>query len=129
MRNVLSWFEIPCTDLAKAQAFYETVFAVTLRNEAMGPSQGAVFPYDKALGAMGGALMCGPSAPALASGGDGVLLYFNAAPQGMGDLLERVQTAGGAVQMPCMELPNGMGWIAHIRDVDGNKIGLHTMAV
>lgn len=128
MHNVLSWFEVPCTDLGKAQGFYESVLAITLRPEPMGPSQGAVFPYDKAQGAMGGALMSGPSAPTPAKVGDGVVVYLNGAPYGLQELLGRVLAAGGQVVMPSQELPAGRGWIAHIRDLEGNKIGLHTLA-
>lgn len=126
MSNVLRWFEIPCTDLAKSQAFYEAVLACHLHREAMGPSQGAIFPYDKEKGNMGGALMCGPSAPDIAPG-SGVLVYFNGGNDRMSDLLTRVQAAGGSVAMPSQDLPRGMGTIAHIVDPDGNRIGLHTM--
>ena len=64
MKNAISWFEIPVTHLDKAQAFYEATLACTLRREAMGPSDGAVFPYDndEANGGVGGALLCGPTA-------------------------------------------------------------------
>ena len=47
MKNAISWFEIPSTQLNAAQAFYEAVLVCTLRREPMGPSEGAVFPYDR----------------------------------------------------------------------------------
>ena len=59
MSSAIAWFEIPVTDLDRAQAFYEAVMAAPLRREAMGPSQGAVFPYAEP--GVGGALMCGPA--------------------------------------------------------------------
>jgi len=40
MKNVISWFEIPTTQLGQAQAFYESVLGLAMRREAMGPSQG-----------------------------------------------------------------------------------------
>ena len=46
MNNAISWFEIPTTQLDRAQAFYEAVLQRPMRREAMGPSQGAVFAYD-----------------------------------------------------------------------------------
>ena len=44
MKNAITWFEIPSTELNKAQAFYEAVLECKLRREPMGPSEGAVFP-------------------------------------------------------------------------------------
>ena len=45
LKNAITWFEIPTLNMAKSQAFYETVLNCKLRPEPMGPSQGAVFPY------------------------------------------------------------------------------------
>ena len=61
MKNAISWFEIPCADLAKAQRFYEQVLGCTVRREAMRSSEGALFPYDGegANKGVGCALMCG----------------------------------------------------------------------
>ena len=46
MKNAISWFEIPTTQLDAAQAFYEATLGRAMRRENMGPSEGAVFPYD-----------------------------------------------------------------------------------
>lgn len=48
--NSVSWFEIPATDLDRAQRFYETVLGFALEREAMGPEQMAVFPYQRGEG-------------------------------------------------------------------------------
>jgi predicted enzyme related to lactoylglutathione lyase len=50
MKNAITWFEIPSTQLDKAQAFYEAVLTCKLRREPMGPSEGAVFPYQEGEG-------------------------------------------------------------------------------
>ena len=129
MQNAISWFEIPVLNLAKAQQFYETVLQCSMRRENMGPSEGAVFPYDDAAEGVGGALMCGPSAPMTATGtGGGVLVYLDCAPQTIDNLLQRVVAAGGRVAMPRTALPPGMGFIACMFDLDGNKIGLHSLS-
>jgi uncharacterized protein len=125
-RNALSWFEIPSLNLDKSQAFYEAVLGCTMRRESMGPSEGAVFCYDTENQGVGGALMCGPTAPERATGG--VLVYLDCAPSKLDDVLARVTTAGGSVAMPRQALPPGMGFIAHMTDPDGNKVGLHAMA-
>ena len=57
MKNAIAWFEIPTTQLDRAQAFYETVLGQPMRRENMGPSDGAVFAYDGAADGVGGALI------------------------------------------------------------------------
>ena len=57
------WFEIPTLDVPRAQAFYETALDCTRRLEALGPSQGAMFPYAGEGAGVGGTLMCGPTEP------------------------------------------------------------------
>ena len=123
MKNAITWFEIPCTHLATAQAFYETVLACSMRREAMGPSDGAVFPYEGD-DAVGGALLCGPTAPAPGQGG--TLVYLDASPS-LDAVLARVVAAGGGIAMPRQALPPDMGFIAHITDPDGNRVGLHAL--
>jgi len=124
MKNAISWFEIPATDLNKAQAFYEAMLECKMRREAMGPSEGAVFPYEAEEG-VGGALMAGPTAPALASGG--TLVYLDASPS-LDAALARAVKAGGKVALPRQALPPGLGFFAHITDLDGNRVGLHAAA-
>jgi uncharacterized protein len=125
MKNAVSWFEIPTTQLDAAQAFYEAVLGQTLRRETMGPSQGAVFPYDRAADGVGGALMMGPSAPKVSSGG--TLVYLDASPS-LDAALARAVAQGGSVAQARTALPPGMGFFAHITDLDGNRVGLHALA-
>lgn len=121
--HAIAWFEIPVQDLDRAQAFYEAVTGQPLRREAMGPSQGAVFAYAPPHG-VGGALMCGPTAPAPAQGG--TLVYLDASPS-LDAALSRACAAGGQVALPRQALPPGMGFFAHITDPDGNRVGLHAL--
>ena len=125
MKNTISWFEIPTTQLDQAQAFYEAVLGSPMRREDMGPSQGAVFAFDKEDGGVGGALMMGPTAPVQSKGG--TMIFLNASPS-LNAALERVVAAGGHVALPPQALPPGMGFFAHITDLDGNRVGLHALA-
>lgn len=122
MKSAISWFEIPTTQLDQAQAFYEAVLGNAMRREDMGPSQGAVFAYDMTADGVGGALMMGPTAPAKSAGG--ALIYLDASPS-LDAALERAVTAGGQIALPRQALPPGMGFFAHITDLDGNRVGLH----
>ena len=124
MKSAITWFEIPTADLPKAQAFYEATLACKMRPEDMGPSQGAVFPYEGEE-AVGGALLCGPSAPPPGAGG--TLIYLDASPS-LDAAVERALSAGGSLACPRVALPPGMGFFAHIIDLDGNRVGLHALA-
>ena|GEM_PF-4348751 len=44
MKNAIGSFEIPSTQLDRTQAFYEAMPDCKMRREAIGPSEGAVFP-------------------------------------------------------------------------------------
>lgn len=96
-----------------------------MRREAMGPSQGAVFPYDKAADGTGGALLAGLAVPIPGSGG--TLVYLDASPS-LDAALKRVTAAGGSVALGRRALPPGMGYVAHITDLDRSRVGLHAPA-
>ena len=42
--NALNWFEIPATDLVRAQKFYESIFDITMQFLDMGEMQMSMFP-------------------------------------------------------------------------------------
>lgn len=123
MKNAINWFEIPSIQLDQAQAFYETILSCSMRREPMGPSEGAVFPYQKGEG-VGGAIIAGPTAPQPSA--NGILIYLDASPS-LDAVLARVSAAGGQIAMPRLALPRGLGFIAHITDLDGNRVGLHAL--
>ncbi len=125
MKQVIDWFEIPVRDLACAQVFYETVLQTSLqREDYAGPHmQMAVFAGEGDV--VKGALMAGN--PALQLGASGTLVYLHAGTS-LDDALQRVVTAGGTVAMGKVALPEGLGFMAHMLDVDGNRVGLHAYA-
>ena len=123
LKSAITWFEIPTLNMAKSQTFYETVLNCKLRPEPMGPSQGAVFPYTGE--GVGGALLCGPSAPP--PGGQGALIYLDASPS-LDAALARALAGGATLACPRVALPPGLGFFAHILDLDGNRVGLHALA-
>lgn len=121
--RAINWFEIPCADLGRAQAFYEHLLGRPLRREDFGGEPMAVFAHDKP--AAGGCLVAGPQRRTAPDAG--VRIYLDCEP-GVEAALARVAPAGGQVVDACMVLPQGMGFIAHIRDTEGNTVGLHAMA-
>lgn len=122
VRSALNWFEIPVRDLDRAQAFYEAMLGAPLQREAMGPQTLAVLPYDEP--GTGGALLHGPNAP---PPGAGTLVYLNAG-ETLQPALDRALAAGAELLTPRVELPDGMGAFVHLRDSEGNRIGLHALA-
>lgn len=123
MKNAISWFEIPVADMDRAQVFYETVLARKLRRENFGGQTLAVFPYEAP--AIGGALQAGADASAPA--GTGIRIYLDCGPD-IDAVLARIEAAGGQIVAPKSALPPGMGFIAHLRDTEGNEVGLHSPA-
>lgn len=125
MKQVIDWFEIPVSDIERAQAFYEAVLQTTLQRESFaGPGmQMAVFPGQG--DAVKGALMSGH--PVLQVGSCGTLVYLHAGAL-LDAALQRVVAAGGQVAMGKVALPEGLGYMAHMLDLDGNRVGLHAYA-
>ena len=117
-RDSINWFEIPATDIDRAQRFYEALLQKSLSRQVMGESQLAVFPY--ADDGVSGCLAAGTAQPQT----QGTLVYLDAGPS-LHATLERVAALGGSVATPLTELPPGMGCFAHIIDSEGNRVGLH----
>lgn len=120
LHHALHWFEIPVTDLDRAQTFYEALLAQPLKREVMGPTTLAIFGRDE--GGVTGALMFGEAAPQPSDAG--TLVYLNANPS-LDAVLGRVEAAGGRIVMPRMDLPDDIGCFAHFIDTEGNRVGLH----
>jgi predicted enzyme related to lactoylglutathione lyase len=118
MTQPLSWFEIPALDFARARSFYEKLFAVELQEYAAGPNVMAVFPYDREK-TSGGCVMKGP---ALVPTNDGVIIYLNAGDS-LDEALSRVKPLGGEIVFPKTPVQD-IGVFAHIRDTEGNRVGL-----
>lgn len=122
--NPVRWFEIYVQDMARAKAFYESVFQVKLErlNSPDSPDL-EMWAFPSVLGGSGssGALVRMEGGP---SGGNTVLIYF--ACEDCAIEAERVATFGGRVERPKFAIGE-YGYIALVRDPEGNMIGLHSM--
>jgi uncharacterized protein len=124
-KHAISWFEIPATDLQRAQLFYETIFQTSLIPMDLENFKMRMFPVEDMMNSIGGALIQAedfykPSAT------DGVLIYLNANPD-VQNILDRVEAAGGKVVMPKTEISPEHGFMGVIVDTEGNRIGLHSI--
>ena len=123
MTTAINWFEIPVANMDRAQSFYEKVLGRTLKRENFGGGLMAVFPYEQP--ATGGCLTAGANGAAAA--GSGIRVYLDCMPS-IDAALARVVAAGGQIVAAKSALPEDMGFIAHLRDTEGNEIGLHALA-
>jgi uncharacterized protein len=117
--TVVTWFEIPAEDFERAVHFYEAVFGIQLRRELEWPGM-AIFPYE-APGISGCVFEGKDIRPAT----NGVVVYLNC-DEKLDLVLARLTSAGGAVLENKRHLP-GVGWVAQMRDSEGNRIGLHAV--
>jgi hypothetical protein len=123
-KNAISWFEIPVTDINRAQKFYEAIFNFKLNALDLPNIKMRMFPIEDMMG-VGGALAD--------SGGfhkpsttDGPLIYLNGNPD-LQKILDRVEGAGGKIMVPKTEISPEYGFMAVIIDTEGNRIGLHSI--
>jgi len=125
MDNAISWFEIPATDLDRAQKFYEAIFDITLNPMDTPNIKMRMFPLDDMMTGVGGAIVDSggfhkPSAT------DGVLIYLNGNPD-VQNVLDKVEKAGGKIMVPKTEISPEYGFMGVFQDTEGNRIGLHSV--
>jgi predicted enzyme related to lactoylglutathione lyase len=123
MKNAISWFEIPATDLARAQKFYEAIFGVSLIPMDLPNIKMRMFPLEDMMG-VGGAL-CDSGGFHKPSTTDGPLIYLNANPD-VQLVLDKIEKAGGKIMVPKTEISPEYGYMAVLIDTEGNRIGLHS---
>ena len=114
--NAAVWFEIPVTDMGRAQEFYAAVLGNDLKLDETGPNPLAMFAAGGP-GSVAGHIYPGkPAAP----GTGGTIHLAVAAP--LEAALDRVSKHGGEVVSPVIEIPSGR--FAYCVDPDGNSFGL-----
>lgn len=120
-KNVATWFEIPVTDMQRAQTFYRNVLQADFKEEEMSGYQMAIFNAEQ--GAVSGMLVLGEHYQPTQTG---AVVYFN----GGEDLtlpLDRVVKHGGSVLLPKTPIHDGeCGYFALFSDSEGNRVGLYS---
>jgi len=126
MTSAISWFEIPVTDLNRAQEFYETIFGISLIPVDLPNIKMRMFPIDDPMTGIGGALADTGGTFHKPSATDGPLIYLNANPD-LQNVLDKVEAAGGKVFVPKTEISPEYGFMGVFIDSEGNRIGLHSV--
>lgn len=122
--NPVGWFEIYVSNMARARTFYGAVFQKELmRLPSMGEEDIEMFAFpwvDDAPGAAGALVRMPNRAPS----SEGSIVYFSC--DDLNEEAARVEAAGGTIVLPRMSIGE-YGFIALVRDTEGNVIGLHSM--
>ncbi len=124
-KNAISWFEIPATDLSRAQKFYETIFNIQMIPFDTPNFQMSMFPVEDMMNGIGGAISKAegfykPSAS------DGPLVYLNANPD-VQNVLDKIEAAGGKIVVPKTQISPEFGYMAVFLDTEGNRVALHSV--
>lgn len=120
--NIINWFEVSVSDIARARKFYETIFSITMEETEMMGMKMAFFPAEQMNGKVSGALVQGDMhQPSM----DGAKLYFNGNPD-LDNALSKVEAAGGKVMMPKTHISPEIGYMAFFSDSEGNSVALHS---
>ena len=119
--NPVGWFEIYVQDLARARAFYESVFDGKLQALESPGMEMLAFPMQVDAWGASGALVKMDGCP---SGGNSTLVYFSCADCAIE--ASRVVASGGQVHREKFSI-GPYGFIALVVDTEGNLIGLHSM--
>jgi predicted enzyme related to lactoylglutathione lyase len=121
--NIINWFEVSVSDMARAKKFYETIFAIEMNEMEMMGMKMAFFPMEMGNGKVSGALVQGQyHVPSM----DGAKVYFNGNPN-LDEALGKVEAAGGKVTMPKMKIGDNEGYMAWFADTEGNSVALHSI--
>lgn len=112
---MISYFEIPVTDMDRAMAFYGKVLGFRFDRQTIDGYDMAVIVSD---GPVFGALARGD---VYVPGKAGPVLYF--AVTDIRATLARAVAAGGSVLYPVKDIGEN-GWVAEFADSEGNRIAL-----
>lgn len=118
--NAVNWFEIAVTDIERAKKFYEGVLKCEFEYMEMGDTKMYMFkgnPEDA------GALGCIFQSENVAPSAAGTTVYF--ACEDCSVESGRATENGGSVVFPKMAIGEN-GFISHVMDTEGNRIGLHS---
>ena len=116
MKKLISWVEIPATDMERAVKFYNAILGLDLKILDFGEEKMACFPNDE------GAISL---APDFYPSKDGVLISLNM-EDGLDAALTAIENNGGSVVRPKTKIEaEGRGYFALFMDSEGNKVGLY----
>lgn len=119
--NVATWFELPVTNMQRAQSFYQNVLQADFKDEDMNGMQLGIFNAEP--GTVSGMLVLGEQYQPNQSG---AVVYFNGGEDLSGPL-EKALRHGGSLVVPKTPIHDGeCGYFALFLDSEGNRVGLYS---
>lgn len=116
MKKLVSWVEIPVSDMDRAVKFYNEILDLNLEILDFGKEKMACFPNDE------GALS---QSPGFKPSRNGVLVSLNAGDD-LDNILVQVGKSGGSIVKKRTKIEaEGRGYFAMFLDCEGNTIGLY----
>ena len=122
--NMVSWFEIPVSDMERAKAFYDNVFGISIMIQDFGGTLMGWFPFEGDKSGISGSLIKNDAYTPSES--LGALVYFNS--EDISDTLEKVKANGGKLLQDNTQISPEIGHMGLFIDSEGNRIALHTSA-
>lgn len=125
MANVVVWADIPVVDLDRARTFYSHLLGTHVADMEGVPDVAVLRSPDQddPMAVSADLALNSGSKPSTT---EGTVIYLSA--QGDIDgMLKRTEEAGGVI-LQDKKLMDMVGWIAFIKDTEGNKIGIHQPA-
>lgn len=119
---MVGWFEIPVTNMDRAKKFYEEVFQISISVHELSEITMGWFPHTPDKTGSSGSLVLNKMY--IPSDSVGALLYFSC--KDVSNELGRVVDAGGRITQPKTEIGGGHGFMALLKDSEGNRIALHS---
>ncbi len=117
--NPVVYFEIPVDDIDRAIEFYTAVFNFDFEKQIIDHNEMALFPFTDGLTGISGALAKGEAyKPTI----DGVIIYFKTLE--IENTLKLAVSNGGEVLYPKTSIGE-LGFVAELKDSEGNRIAVH----
>jgi predicted enzyme related to lactoylglutathione lyase len=123
--NPVRWFEIYVQDMARAKAFYESVFKLKIEKlDNPGKPEMDYWTFPSMIMDQPGTSGALVKMQGVASGGNSTIIYFGC--EDCAVEAARAADAGGRVHLEKTSIGQ-YGAIALVYDTEGNMIGLHSM--
>jgi predicted enzyme related to lactoylglutathione lyase len=119
--HAANWFEIPVTDFDRARKFYSRIFDYDMPHQEMAGALMGFLPFEMGKG-VGGAIILAES---MQPSPDGPRIYLNGGDD-LQPILDRVEAAGGQVDVPKTRINDDIGYFAVFKDSEGNRLALHS---
>ncbi len=120
--NIVGWFEIPVINMDRAKKFYDAVFELTITIHHVDGFKMGWFPMQPNKPGATGSLVQHESY--IPSDTHGAVIYFSCSD--VANELSRVTAAGGTIMKEKSQIGDGHGFMALIKDTEGNRIALHS---